>query len=160
MGPLGQRVTVILTTSPASDHPRTELLEQVMASFRFVDGLSRCRTIIVCDGYKISNSCNFRGGKVDDVRRANYEGYKVALNDKISRKLPGWECVQILDLQQHHGFGFAVRAALPHVETDVCVCLRMCVCACERVHVCVRVCTCVCGCTNTCLYMNIMYVWA
>jgi hypothetical protein len=31
-------------------------------------GLSSCRTIIVCDGYKISDSCNFRGGKVRRIQ--------------------------------------------------------------------------------------------
>ena len=60
---LRDSVTVVITTSPASDHPRTELLEQVLGSFRFVDGLARCKTVIVCDGYKIAHSCNFRGGR-------------------------------------------------------------------------------------------------
>jgi hypothetical protein len=60
---LRDSVTVVITTSPASDHPRTELLEQVLESFRFVEGLARCKTVIVCDGYKIANSCNFRGGR-------------------------------------------------------------------------------------------------
>ena len=111
---------VIITTSPASDHPRTELLEKVLATFRFVNGLAGCRTIIVCDGYKCAASCNFRGGKVDDVRRANYEGYKEALRAKVA--LAGWEHVELLELEQHHGFGYAVREALPLVDTDyVCV---------------------------------------
>ena len=93
-----------------------------MGTFRFVDGLASCRTIIVCDGYKISSSCNFRGGKVDDVRRDNYEGYKRALRSRIDGKACGWENVELLELEQHHGFGYAVRAALPLVHTDyVCI---------------------------------------
>lgn len=119
---MASRLTVVITTSPASDHPRTELVEQVLGSFSFVDGLASCRTIIVCDGYKVAKSCNFRGGKVDDVRRANYEGYKQALRSKIASKHPGWETIELLELQEHCGFGFAVREALALVSTEyLCV---------------------------------------
>jgi hypothetical protein len=62
----------------------------------------------------------FLPGKVDDVRRANYEGYKEALRAKVA--LAGWEHVELLELEQHHGFGYAVREALALVDTDyVCV---------------------------------------
>ena len=43
-------------------HEDAMILWQVLASFDLVPGLARCRIIIVCDGYKISSSCNFRGG--------------------------------------------------------------------------------------------------
>jgi len=119
---LAQILTVLITTSPASDHPRTELIEHVLASFRFVAGLADCRTIVVCDGYKVASSCNFRGGKVDEVRRANYEGYKEALRIKIAARHAGWGSIELLELQEHYGFGFAVREALALVKTDyVCV---------------------------------------
>lgn len=115
-------LTVLITTSPASDHPRTELIEHVLASFRFVAGLADCRTIVVCDGYKVASSCNFRGGKVDPVRRENYEGYKEAIRTKIADRHAGWGSIELLELQEHYGFGFAVREALALVKTEyVCV---------------------------------------
>ena len=43
-------------------HEDAMILWQVLGSFDLVPGLARCRIIIVCDGYKISTSCNFRGG--------------------------------------------------------------------------------------------------
>ena len=117
---LASRLTVVITTSPANDHPRTELLEQVLGSFHYVEGLASCRTIVVCDGYKVAKSCNFRGGKVDEVRRSNYEGYKRSLRAKIASK--EWESIELLELQEHFGFGFAVREALTLVSTEyVCV---------------------------------------
>ena len=54
------------------------------------------------------------------MRRENYEGYKAALRAKVWT--PGWEHVHLLELQEHFGFGFAVREALSLVTTEyVCV---------------------------------------
>eukprot|EP00960_Hanusia_phi_P071623 767594-Hanusia_phi.AAC.12 len=119
---LAKKLTIVVTTSPASDHPDTKLIELVLKSFELVKGLSACNKVIVCDGYRIWKDCNFRNGRVDEVRLKNYEEYKSNIK-KLSELSEGpWQNSKIMELQEHQGFGFAVKAALEMVDTEyVCV---------------------------------------
>jgi hypothetical protein len=47
---LSDELTVVLVTSFTEACPSTTLIEAVVASFGFVEGLEACRLIIVCDG--------------------------------------------------------------------------------------------------------------
>ena len=116
---LADAVTAIITTSPAPSHPSTELIKGVLDSIaKHAPSLASCRTIIVCDGIKQvpeSGKVNFRAAKVDQAGAQAYSGFKTALRkDAVS--------AEILELEQNHGFGYAVRAALQMVTTPlVCV---------------------------------------
>lgn len=155
--PLCSLLTVVITTSPGADNPRTFLQDQVVESFGLVDGLLSCRIIIVCDGYKyvegISPSkINLRGGKVDDIRMQNYEGYKSALRAKASSGPPPftlagmsytgaqltdlecgagegcWKCVEVLELAEHQGTHCEINCKQPAFQDSphqkcACVCL-------------------------------------
>ena len=119
---LRQKLTIVITTSPASDHPETNLIELVLKSFELVEGLSGCKKVIVCDGYRIWKDCNFRNGRVDEIRLRNYEEYKSNIKKMSERSEGLWQHSTIMALTEHHGFGFAVKAALDLVHTDyVCV---------------------------------------
>ena len=51
--PLEEDVTIIITTSPATCHPSTELLLMVLESFDLSPGLAHCRTLLICDGIPV-----------------------------------------------------------------------------------------------------------
>ena len=53
MSNLSDFLTIIITTSPIKSHPSTYILDQVIESFNFIDGLNDCKKIIICDDYKI-----------------------------------------------------------------------------------------------------------
>lgn len=121
-GQLKERLTVILTTSPVGRHPSTDLIDEVIGSMHLADDLPTCDMIIVCDGYKGTNSegvaykePRYRSGIVDPVSAQNYESYVAKLKTKaVDSKTSN---MKVLELESRHGFGFAVRAALEHVKT-------------------------------------------
>ena len=119
---LSRVCTTIITTSPAPSHPSIDLIEQVLRSIAFhAPGLAACRTIIVCDGFKlVEGKCNFRGARVDDAAAQKYAAYKIALRALLES--PPLKHCEVIELSRQHGFGFAVRAALTSVDTPlVCV---------------------------------------
>ena len=118
-----QTTTVILTTSPSPMMPSTELLHTVLRSFgTYSPALCSCRLIIVCDGAKPAAKSNFRSGRIDDMARASYVEYKARLRHLVQEPSFEFPNAELLELQQHHGFGFAVHAALQRVTTPlVCV---------------------------------------
>ena len=56
-------MTVVVTTSPVGHNPSTEMIQGVLGTFALVPGLVACRTVIVCDGVKITDASNHRQGK-------------------------------------------------------------------------------------------------
>eukprot|EP00928_Gymnodinium_smaydae_P084856 TRINITY_DN6812_c2_g3_i2.p1 TRINITY_DN6812_c2_g3~~TRINITY_DN6812_c2_g3_i2.p1 ORF type:complete len:379 (-),score=81.70 TRINITY_DN6812_c2_g3_i2:171-1307(-) len=123
---LGALVTVIVTTSAAPVHPSTELLDQVLGSLvTNAPELADSRVIVVCDGCKMSAKNAWRSGRVTEDGRDAYDVYKARLRAAFEASpapahLPR-RC-ELLELPTNHGFGFAVRAALEHVDTPlVCV---------------------------------------
>lgn len=122
--PLRERLTVIITTSPVRRHPSTELIDEVLASRRLALGTSSCDIIIVCDGYRRRNGDgieftqpNYRQGIADAESAMKYDAYKDVLRSRAVAAHGDAPSVQVLELDSRHGFGFAVRAALPLVKT-------------------------------------------
>jgi len=121
--PLRERLTVILSTSPVGRHPSTQLIDEVIGSMlQLADGVSNCDMIIVCDGYRgadkdgvLYSEPRYRVGIVDAVSAANYEAYKAKLRGRAAAATS--PSLKVLELESRHGFGFAVRAALEHVQT-------------------------------------------
>jgi hypothetical protein len=121
---LEQELTVVLTTSPSPMCPSTELLETVLASLvRHAAGVSACRLILVCDGAKVGEKKQvFRSGHVHEASWAAYVEYKQRLHARARTDGFGFRRAEVLELGTHHGFGFAVCAALRLVQTRlVCV---------------------------------------
>lgn len=124
MGEVGELCTIILTTSPTPSNPSTELIEETLRSMgAFAPELLGCRSIIVCDGYKSAAASKFRCGIVTEERAQAYETYMDALQKLVEEDpAPQWRRAELLRLPERHGFGFAVRAALPRVATPfVCI---------------------------------------
>ena len=145
---LEDMLTVVVTTSPSPVHPSLELIHALLESVsRFAPDLAPCRFIIVCDGYKPAKKNAFRSGKVDPAAIAAYNEYKENLHalveqlragvsspdgngvpaddlmrtspPQLSSRFPG---IEVLELSENYGFGFAVRRALAEVTTPlVCV---------------------------------------
>jgi hypothetical protein len=121
-------LTLLLTTSPVQSNPSTELLEGCLGSFAHVPALAGVRRIIVCDGCReteaISGKRGFRSGWVTAPGARRYSDFKMKLRELTANAAAGddkaalWKDTEILELNERSGFGFAVKAALPHVRTE------------------------------------------
>jgi hypothetical protein len=72
-------------------------------------------------GVRFKDKCNFRGGFVTEERYEKYLGYVAGLRDHCSQGHPAFKNIQVVQLDQHFGFGLAVREALRLVETKFVV---------------------------------------
>lgn len=114
---LEEAVTVVVTTSPVPSHPSTALLDHVVASFELA-GLSGCRLLIVCDGFCVQERPRPKRGIVTEAMATGYREFV----GEIVRRFTGSDRVAVVVLQEHAGFGYAVKAALERVATPlVCV---------------------------------------
>jgi hypothetical protein len=118
---LADNLTVIVCTSFTAACPATLLIEATLQSFGFVPGLERCRVVIVCDGYQIARNGGRRvkAGRLEEADVAPYKGYVAALRARAAAAAAGASGVPpalrratVLELEGHHGFGWAVKAAL------------------------------------------------
>jgi|ERR1712063_22042 len=110
-------MTVLITTSPAHTHPSTCLLDQVLETFLGVPQLIECRTIIICDGYHVTDSVRYKKGRVTPEQAATYEEYKKRLHQRIEQNDPRYQNTELFELEERAGFGFALQKALPLVTT-------------------------------------------
>ncbi|TPX17702.1 uncharacterized protein E0L32_002803 [Thyridium curvatum] len=97
------RVTVVLTTSPTPSAPSTELICDVLDSFRqHCAELARCRIIVVMDTYEqVVDKPRLKKGRVTENQASFYGTYK----DRVKRLMLGM-----------HGFGEAFDDF--HLSTD------------------------------------------
>lgn len=90
-------------------NPSTELLDRVLQSFQLVPGLASACRLVVCDGYTVATSrSNCKAGRISLAAAERYEAFVAALQAR--ERL-------CLVLKERLGFGWAVKAALKHVET-------------------------------------------
>eukprot|EP01063_Lacrimia_lanifica_P009869 TRINITY_DN16715_c0_g1_i1.p1 TRINITY_DN16715_c0_g1~~TRINITY_DN16715_c0_g1_i1.p1 ORF type:complete len:496 (+),score=125.66 TRINITY_DN16715_c0_g1_i1:49-1488(+) len=115
--PVGEAMTVVLTTSPTASNPSTQLLEAVLASFAEVPRLREAQLIIVCDGYELHDPASrakkpgFKRNLITADAAARYEAYKERVKVMPTGAL-------VVELPERNGFGWAVRHALSqHVRT-------------------------------------------
>ncbi|CAE7897513.1 unnamed protein product [Symbiodinium sp. KB8] len=118
-------LSVIVTTSPVPSNPSTEMLDRVLASMQLVPGLGSAPKIIVCDGCKCvppGHKTNHKAGKVTIEEAQRYEQFIERLREKSAESCKCEDAAffgtQVLSISDHHGFGFAVKAALAHITTD------------------------------------------
>lgn len=118
-----QQLTFVLTTSPSPVCPSTELVDLVLASLlEHAPACQSCHLVIVCDSAKLGTKLVFRSGRVDEAAWTAYVEYKQRLQSRASADSFGFGSAEVVELAEHHGFGFAVHAALQHVRTRlVCV---------------------------------------
>ena len=141
---LSDLTTVVLTTSPSPVHPSTEHVEKVFDSIAtHAPCLAGCRTIVVCDGVLVRDKSKFRSGRVTPEVLGRYIEYKSRLRTLFAEdprfcpaiddgadthadgappsRTPRGQ-FEIVELDERHGFGFAVRVALfHHVQTPLVV---------------------------------------
>jgi hypothetical protein len=114
---LVDQLTVVINTSPATAHPTTRLIEEVVASFALVPGLSECRLIVVADGFKLRARYALKQGAVTEELSVAYSRYLrrlAALTRMRDSPLAGAE---LLILDKHHGCAHGLRRALSRVKT-------------------------------------------
>lgn len=125
MSLLKDELTIVVTTSPSPSCPSTELLETVLSSLvEYAPGITSCRLLLVCDGAKVGAEKKqvFRSGHVSEASWRAYLEYKERLRARVAADAFGFPRAEVLELAQHHGFGFALCAALQLVSSRlVCV---------------------------------------
>lgn len=152
MPPMKDLLTLIITTSPIRSNPSTELIERAMETFVYggTDFAYECRKVIVCDGCRLKKETDvpdahghrkvsikhinvkqaMRNGIVTSEQADNYQKFKEKLKD-LCDKANTTQCdyispfrnAAVVELEERHGYGYALRHALRHcVETQfVCV---------------------------------------
>ena len=126
-------VTVILTTSPVRSHPSTYLIESAFESFKEVTDLQLCRKIVVFDGYDVHSVKNEKRGRISSDMSDNYQEY-ISRVRLLIESHPAFENTSCLVLEERHGFGFAVKAALSMVTTPYVLILQHDFIFCQRVN--------------------------
>ena len=71
---LHELLTIVLTSSPAKCHPSTEMVEIVLDSLQTI-GADKCRTIVMCDGYKRGTKHRPSRGIIDAESATRYDEY-------------------------------------------------------------------------------------
>ena len=130
MPPLEELLTIVVTTSPIQSHPSTELLERVFETF--IHGgeafALKCRKVVVCDGCRGGDDSDqvskrhatakqsMRNGIVNARQLENYNGFKTALRALCETAQPDspFYTAEVEELDERHGYGFALRFALQH----------------------------------------------
>ena len=119
-------VTIVITTSPSPLHPSTTHIEKVIESIStFAPELAQSRKLIICDGCLVRDKSKFRSGRVTQDAFDRYKQYKHALSLSLAnggRPNTIYEGAkyELIELQERHGFGFAVRKAMfHHVKTPM-----------------------------------------
>lgn len=141
MPPLADALTIIVTTSPISSNPSTEVIEQTFSCFHQAgsDFSLKCRKVIVCDGFrqlehgnedKVTRKHNnakqaMRNGICTSAQAENYLQFKAALRDICANAMANspFHNTHVEELDSRLGYGFALRHALRHCITTPYVCV-------------------------------------
>lgn len=111
-------LTIVVTTSPIPSMPSTALLQALLKSFENVHDLSGCLVIIVCDGIgtvlRADEKPNWKCSRVNAEHVTAYQEYTA--NVERLAKCQQQRC-EVMVLQERHGCGLAVEAALALVKT-------------------------------------------
>lgn len=117
MGDLSDFLTIIITTSLIKSHPSTYVIDQVIESFNFIDGLNDCKKIIICDGYQIIPNNKYKSGKITQDVATNYDLYIESITDKYHNS-------EIIKRDKRCGFAKNVKYALDLVRTDYVIIIQ------------------------------------
>ena len=113
-------LTIVVTTSPIPSVPSTALLQACLKSFEHVNDLSRCRVIIVCDGIgkvlRAEEKPNWKCSRVNPGHAAVYKEY-ISNIERLAQRQQQQQPCEVMVLDERHGCGLAVKAALALVQT-------------------------------------------
>ncbi|KAJ1454465.1 hypothetical protein M885DRAFT_566220 [Pelagophyceae sp. CCMP2097] len=114
---LEDKLTVVISTSPTRTNPSTLLIEETVGSVRHhAPDLTKCPTIVICDGYKVKPEPRYRSGQVTAEGGVLYEEY---LN-KVRKLKFG----RVIVCKERQGFGFALKHALEYVKTPYVIVIQ------------------------------------
>jgi len=91
---------IVMTTSPVTSNPNTDLISEIGKSLKLVDHLTKCPKLkkqcnifsphciysyiffvsVLCDGYKVREKNKFRSGEITPERVGAYAQYKLNLH--------------------------------------------------------------------------------
>jgi len=137
-------LTIIITTSPIRSHPSLDMLEETLSTFHFGGSdFQACKTIIVCDGVRRKHvgednkgskarkhtgvKAAMRSGYVNDEQEVNYNNFKLNLRRRVENAEKATDAfgnTEILELDSRQGYGFALKAALQHVDTKYVIVIQ------------------------------------
>ena len=110
-------LTVIITSSPVRSNPSTRMLSECIASLDRNAGLSKCRKLIMCDGFKVRQRSLRKQGVVTDEEAELYCTY-VRNVARLCREDPAFRRTRLVRLARRQGSAYAIREALEaHVRT-------------------------------------------
>lgn len=147
--PLEELLTIVVTTSPIKSNPSTEVLEKTFETFAKGGHAFafKCPKVIICDGCRIlGDEVQGRGGKAQKISKKysnakqslrngiatndqaeNYRLFKVGMNklcaDASSNETSPFHNARVVELEDRHGYGFALRHALYHEVKTPYVCV-------------------------------------
>ncbi len=121
-------LTIIITTSPIQSHPSSKLLEDVLDSFQHVPDLCSCRKLLVCDGFKVTPHKHKDGGGTNNQSKKGlvstevgrrYEEFVDSVTERATAGVHPFSSgtTEVIRLQKHMGFAYAVKEALTRVDT-------------------------------------------
>lgn len=106
-------ITVIIVTSPVRSNPDTYLIDTVLKSLSYVDGMRTCPVLILLDHYILADTARPKSGKITSDMAASYDEYYAAL-------LQQYLCPQyrIVKSDVHLGFAMSVKWGLEMCTTE------------------------------------------
>jgi hypothetical protein len=114
-------VTVVVTSSPVRSNPSTRLLLECLASLDRNGGLSGCRKLIMCDGFKVRSRSQRKLGVVTDDEAVLYREY-VRRVARLCHEHAAFRRTRVVRLARRQGSAYAIReAVLGHVTTPLVI---------------------------------------
>jgi hypothetical protein len=116
---VAELLTVVITTSAVVSNPATDMIEEVVDSFRNVPGLAACRLIIFCDGYKTQkDGAKWRPGHVCAAEGERYDEFVLRIQALAANEHPSpLNGATVMAMTERQGFGFGVKMSLAEVTT-------------------------------------------
>ena len=109
-------ITVVITSSPVRSNPSTRMLRECLASLDRNGGLSRCRKLIMCDGFKVRRRSQRKLGVVTDDESMLYRDYVLQIA-RLCREHDDFRRTRVVRLARRQGSAFAIREALSQART-------------------------------------------
>jgi hypothetical protein len=109
-------ITVVITSSPVRSNPSTRMLLESLASLDRNGGLSRCRKLIMCDGFKVRKRSQRKLGVVTDDESVLYRSYVLEIA-RLCREHDAFRRTRVVRLARRQGSAFAIREAIAQART-------------------------------------------